>query len=121
MKTAEIFKALSDGTRIRILNLLLKGELCVCDIEVILKLSQTNVSRHLAKLKYAGILDMRKELTWVYYNIKDEFILNNGSLIEYLKNILDADDICKLDDMKFKNYKEKGGNCRKYENDRNIV
>nr|HXK57067.1 metalloregulator ArsR/SmtB family transcription factor [Gammaproteobacteria bacterium] len=51
---ARLFKALSDETRLRILCLLLEGELCVCDIMAVLQLPQSTVSRHLAYLKNAG-------------------------------------------------------------------
>jgi ArsR family transcriptional regulator, arsenate/arsenite/antimonite-responsive transcriptional repressor len=79
MKISEIFKALSDENRIKIFNLLQNNELCVCEIETILNLSQTNASRHLTKLKSAGILEMRKEYQWAYYKISEKFICDNQS------------------------------------------
>ncbi len=51
MTIVNMFKALSDENRLRIMSLLIREELCVCEIEVILELSQSNVSRHLNKLK----------------------------------------------------------------------
>ncbi len=81
----EIFKALGDENRIRILNLLIKGELCVCEIETVLGLNQSNASRHLNKLKNAGIVTSRKESQWVYYRINDKFIKENTLLYEFLK------------------------------------
>jgi DNA-binding transcriptional ArsR family regulator len=63
----EIFKALSDETRLRILNLLYEGELCVCDVMAVLDISQPNASRHLIRLKWAGLARDRREAQWSYY------------------------------------------------------
>ena len=52
----QYFKALGDNNRLRIINLLLHGELCVCDIQYVLENSQPNVSRHLAYLKNSGMV-----------------------------------------------------------------
>ena len=52
----QYFKALADSTRFRILNLLLHGELCVCDIQHVLEAAQSTVSRHLAYLRNAGLV-----------------------------------------------------------------
>ncbi|MBN2801637.1 MAG: winged helix-turn-helix transcriptional regulator [Deltaproteobacteria bacterium] len=71
MKTyAEIYKAIGDETRITILALLIfKKELCVCDVEGILEISQSKASRHLRYLKNAGLITDRREGIWVYYRI----------------------------------------------------
>ena len=71
---AEYFKALSHPVRIRIVHYLKEGERCVCEIVPYIKEEQSNVSRHLAALKRAGILSSRKEGVSVYYSIKDENI-----------------------------------------------
>ena len=57
--TAQFFKALSDETRLRILALLVCGELCVCDLMAVLDLPQSTVSRHLAYLRHAGLVEDR--------------------------------------------------------------
>ena len=111
MKIVEIMKALSDENRIRIVNLLLQGELCVCEMETILGLTQTNASRHLAKLKTAGIVEIRKEYQWVYYKIKEKFHVENKPFIEYLIAELNGDQICSADREKLKKFKELGFNC----------
>ena len=67
MDIVYIFKALTDENRIRILNLLRSGELCGCDIESVLGVKQSNASRHLNRLKIAGIIVSTKKLHWVYY------------------------------------------------------
>jgi ArsR family transcriptional regulator len=68
-KTAHLFKALSDETRLRILALLAEGELCVCDLMAILELPQSTVSRHLAYLRHAGLADDRRQGVWMYYRL----------------------------------------------------
>lgn len=64
-----IFGALADPTRLRILNLLHEGELCVCDVMSVLKEPQSKISRHLAYLKKAGLVEARKEGLWMYYRM----------------------------------------------------
>ncbi|HET6450728.1 MAG TPA: metalloregulator ArsR/SmtB family transcription factor, partial [Spirochaetia bacterium] len=61
MEVSDLLKALADTNRLRILNLLHEQTLCVCDLEAILELNQSNLSRHLSKLKQAGIVSARKE------------------------------------------------------------
>jgi ArsR family transcriptional regulator, arsenate/arsenite/antimonite-responsive transcriptional repressor len=65
----KLFRALGDETRLRIVALLSHGELCVCHIETALELSQPNVSRQLGILRAAGVVDSRREGTWVYYSL----------------------------------------------------
>ena len=62
-----IFKALSDPTRLRLLNLLSEREVCVCFLCEVLKLVQPKVSRHLAYLKRAGLVSARREGKWMHY------------------------------------------------------
>src|SRR5689334_21667306 len=64
-----LFQALGDATRLRILGLLLTGEVCVCHIHESLKVSQTKASRHLAYLRRAGLVDTCREGLWVYYRM----------------------------------------------------
>ena len=71
MRTLEkIFKALADETRLKILALLLKrGELCVCEFEGVLKITQSKSSRHLRYLLHAGLVEDRRDGLWVHYRI----------------------------------------------------
>lgn len=80
----ERLKALGDETRLRILAQVLKGELCVCEIENCLVLTQSNASRHLTILKSAGILTSYKKAQWTYYRINDSFINDHQDLYDYL-------------------------------------
>ena len=64
-----VFKALADPTRVRIVGLLLGGEVCVCHIHETLGIPQSKASRHLAYLRRAGIVDGEKRGLWVYYRL----------------------------------------------------
>ena len=79
----DLFKALAELTRLRIMILLLGGELCVCDLTAVLRLPQSTVSRHMARLKSAGMVRDRRAGKWVHYAFND-----SPSLI-HLKNYLD--------------------------------
>lgn len=69
--TVEIYKALGDETRLRLVRLLLNArkELCCCEFVDALEVSQYNVSRHLKILEKAGLIESRKEGRWVYFNV----------------------------------------------------
>jgi len=86
--TARMFKALSDETRLRILCLLLDGELCVCDIMAVLQLPQSTVSRHLAYLKNTGWVNDRRCGVWMYYSIMDNGNSLQKRLLESLRENL---------------------------------
>jgi len=64
-----LFSALADRTRLRLLNLMSEGEICVCFLVEILETSQPKISRHLAYLRNAGIVGARREGKWMHYRI----------------------------------------------------
>ena len=64
---AFLFKTLSDPTRLRLLNLLAEGETCVCELTDTLRVVQPKVSRHLARLKRAGLVDAQRNGKWMHY------------------------------------------------------
>jgi DNA-binding transcriptional ArsR family regulator len=64
-------KAIADPSRARILKLLEGGELCVCQITTVLALAPATVSKHLAVLKTAGLLQQRRDGKWIYYRLAD--------------------------------------------------
>ncbi|MCL4204588.1 MAG: winged helix-turn-helix domain-containing protein [Pirellulaceae bacterium] len=68
-RAVEVFRALGDETRLRILNLLSEREVCVCEIVDVLKLGQSKISRHLAVLKHAGLVECRRDGMWVFYQL----------------------------------------------------
>ncbi len=84
MYLSEIFKALGDDNRLRILNLLSKHELCVCQIIDVIKILQPNASKHLIRLRYAGITSCRKISQWCFYRISEEFKNNHAELLDFL-------------------------------------
>ena len=71
-----ILKALSDETRLRILNLLYERELCVCDVMETLQITQAKASRHLIYMKNAGLVKDRKQAQWAYYAMQKDEGLN---------------------------------------------
>jgi DNA-binding transcriptional ArsR family regulator len=67
---ANLYMALADGTRLRLLSLMRDGEVCVGDLSDVLGESQPKISRHLAYLRNAGIVDTRRDGKWIYYGIR---------------------------------------------------
>lgn len=105
-------KALTDETRLRILNLLLERECCVCEVMQVLDISQTRASRNLNILHYAGFLNVRKEGLWAYYSI------DKSGLQEYLSVFLDGiklgltdDKTASLDIKRLKETQRLGPQC----------
>lgn len=82
-----IFKALSDETRVRIIKLLEQGELCVCEIVAAFGVTQPRVSFHLAALKNAGLVKDRKEGKWMYYRIDDSDLFKRLLILSVLEKI----------------------------------
>ena len=73
MDPVELFKQLSDTTRLRCLSLLVsEGELCVCELTAALNLSQPKISRHLAQLRESGAVQSRRAGHWVHYRLHEE-------------------------------------------------
>ncbi len=82
--SAELFKALADETRLRILNLLVRGELCVCDIMAVLDIGQSKTSRHLAYLRNVGLVDDRRNGVWMYYTLARAEGVTHKRILEWL-------------------------------------
>ncbi|WP_187261087.1 ArsR/SmtB family transcription factor [Pontibacter beigongshangensis] len=69
----QVFKALADESRLRILHLILRNkEMCTSDLEHVLDYTQTKTSRHLGYLRSAGLVNTRKIDQWVYYSLKED-------------------------------------------------
>lgn len=107
----QTFKALGDENRLRILNLLLHGEFCVCELEVFLGLSQSNLSRHLGKLKTAKIITAKKQGQWVHYLISEDFQTEAALLYEYLQQKLWKNMDFEKDIERMRNYKNSKLTC----------
>ena len=83
-----VAKAVADPTRIRILKLLGRGELCVCQVTAILDLAPATVSKHLAVLKAAGLLQQRRDGKWVHYRLAERAF--NPYALRFLALVADA-------------------------------
>ncbi|MDX1583643.1 MAG: metalloregulator ArsR/SmtB family transcription factor [Thermoanaerobaculia bacterium] len=81
-RLAEVFQALSDPTRLRLLNLISRGEICVCFLVEALREPQPKVSRHLAYLKRTGIVDTRRDGKWMHYKLSDELPDRERSIVD---------------------------------------
>lgn len=83
--SAKTFKVLSDESRLRILMLLTRRELCVCQMMGVLGMSQPLVSRNLSLLKNAGFLDERRDGKLIFYSIKKDLPAENTGILNLLK------------------------------------
>lgn len=82
----QVFKALADDSRLRILHLILQNkEMCTSDLEQVLDFTQTKTSRHLSYLRNAGLVSTRKLDQWVYYSLKDEVADVLAQLFTYME------------------------------------
>ncbi len=79
------FKGLADINRLRIINLLFTGELCGCDIQYVLRATQSNVSRHLTYLKRSGLVADRRAGYRIYYRLVEDNKREYKALVAYLK------------------------------------
>jgi ArsR family transcriptional regulator, arsenate/arsenite/antimonite-responsive transcriptional repressor len=79
-----MFRAFADPIRLRILNLVMPGELCVCDLVAALELPQPTVSRHLAYLRRAGLLNVREERSWNFYELAPARTAVHSKILECL-------------------------------------
>ena len=113
-KLVNIMKLLSDKTRLRILMLLTRRELCVCQIMGVLGISQPLVSRNLKLLSDAGFLDERKEGKLVFYSINKSLNDLNARMSELLTETLKGDSIL-ADDLsslrECEEFQKKTGKC----------
>lgn len=88
--SAKTFRVLSDESRLRILMLLTRGELCVCQMMGVLGMSQPLVSRNLSLLKNAGFLDERRDGKLIFYSIKKDLQAENRGILNLLKRQFDG-------------------------------
>ena len=103
----ELFKAFADPVRLRLLNLLAGGEVCVCHLHEALDLPQSTVSRHLAYLRKRGLVVGRKEGLWVHYRLAKPAGELHRSLIGCLGACSKEIDALKQDRQKLNH-----GSCR---------
>lgn len=115
----DYFKGLADINRLRIINLLLRGELCGCDIQYVVGSSQSNVSRHLTYLKRSGLVIDRREGYRIYYRLVEDNKREYKALVSYLKIALKEKLF--LDDTKKLHEAIKDGACSVSELERGLI
>lgn len=106
-----MFRAFSDRTRLRILRLLVDGEICVGNLVEILQIPQPTVSRHLAYLRKASLVSVRKEGLWAYYSLAPAESSFQSKLYECLQDCFCEVPELKADARRAKTVKRSGGCC----------
>jgi len=105
-------KALSDETRLRILNLLLERECCVCEVMQALDISQTRASRNLSALYDAGFLKLRKDGLWSLYSIDREGMGEwYSDIVDAVTKALESNKVVKTDRERLKKAERLGPGC----------
>jgi len=109
----KVMKALSDETRLRMLNVLLVRGCCVCEVMQALDISQSRASRNLSILQDAGFLKARRDGTWIVYSI-DWQTANRyaASLAKLIKDSLASNEVLEKDKERLKQAKRIGPGCR---------
>lgn len=102
MKLSQVFRALGDDTRLRMLGLLSKKQLCVCQISETLGISQPNASKHLRRLCNAGIIECEKKSQWCFFSFSSSFkkecaLLHSFLLLMISKNSSFREDLEELE------------------------
>jgi ArsR family transcriptional regulator len=92
-----LFKALADATRLRILGLLLTGEVCVCDIHESLKIPQPKASRHLAYLRRSGLVDTRRDGLWIHSRLGQLADPVMAAIVDAVRHALTHVDVVRRD------------------------
>ena len=106
------FKDLSDETRLRILNILLERECCVCEVMQALEISQTRASRNLSALYDAGFLKLRKDGLWSLYSIDSDGIKEHFSdVVEAVRKGLEGNEEIILDRERLRKAERVGPSC----------
>ncbi len=98
----QYFKGLADRNRLRILNLLLHGELCGCDIQYVLDTSQPNISRHLLYLKNSGLVLDRRDGFRIFYRLAEPTRGTQKALFEFLRQTFKGEEPFEEDTRKLK-------------------
>ncbi len=106
------FKALSDETRLRMLNVLMERECCVCEVMQALEISQARASRNLSALYDAGFLKLRHHGLWSLYSIDKEGLKEYSvDLIEAVRKALEGNETALLDRQRLKSAERMGPSC----------
>ena len=98
MKSLDYLKSISNPTKLRLISLLLNGELCVCELEEITLIKQVNISKNLISLKDSGIVEVRREKQRGFYSLTNSFT-SNKNLILHIKDLRSVEQVL-IDDYK---------------------
>ena len=112
MEITTLLKILSDEIRLRILNLLKEYPLCVGELQTILGVKQSNLSRHLDKLKMSNLIVSKKRAQWVYYQINLADFEEYSFIKSLISKDITIDPIFREDLIKLKRYKASGLCCQ---------
>jgi len=112
LQLLKIIKALSHENRLRILNLIKQQELCVCELQHIMQINQSNASRHLSKLKQANIIKGKRHSQWVFYQIKSKILKDYPFLELIIKEEVNELKICKEDSNRLSEYQASALTCK---------
>lgn len=94
---ALLFKALADRTRLRLINLMGDDEVCVCFFVEVLKINQPKISRHLAYLKRAGVVEARRDGKWIHYRIAEPPDEHAARIVHEVRIWLESDPAMQTD------------------------
>ena len=116
------FKALSDETRLRMLNIVAQRECCGCEVMQVLDISQTRASRNLKILEEAGFLKSHREGAWVHYTLSDDPASNFEVTLAKMTGDLSAKDtLFRKDRERLKKAKRLGDGCAEKPNRRRKI
>lgn len=107
----QLFKALSEPTRLRLLNLLRLGSICVCELHAVLRIPQPTASRHLAALRHAGLVEDCRSGTRIVYSLAPPSTPQIEALYELLDKCCPSDEVMREDLERLKKAVRSGA-CR---------
>lgn len=108
MRLADILKAAGEPTRLRLLNLLRQGDICVCDLQAVLAIPQHTVSRHLAALRHAGLVTDERNGQRVIYSLTPATTTQVKGLQELLNHCAQEEGVLRADRARLKRLLRKG-------------
>jgi ArsR family transcriptional regulator, arsenate/arsenite/antimonite-responsive transcriptional repressor len=112
MSTIDVLKALADETRLRIVSLLVEADdLCACEIEAILRINQSNASRHLTRLRVTQVLSASKRGQWVHYSITEGSSVRSHLAREIVQAGRQDPGVLDLDLNRLADYRRSGFSC----------
>ena len=108
----KVYKVLSDESRLRVLNLLLERECCVCEVMQALEISQSKASRILSALYDVGFLRLRKDGLWSLYSFDwEEMAAHLKDILEVARKAFEGNEQMKIDRERLKAAERVGPNC----------